>query len=76
MSEGTEGLTREERIWAFNEWMRRYIQEPDQFSREFEEVVAFLDDEEGYGTRCNAYLEALIAERRAATESLPDEPLR
>ena len=28
---------------AFNEWMRRYIETPEQFAREFQVVIAFND---------------------------------
>lgn len=46
---------------AMNEWMRRYIEEPESFSREFEAVNKFLEEEtEGiepsYGEVCSAYM--------------------
>lgn len=52
---------------AFNEWMRRYTEEPDQFAREWQTVSEFLKQEaEGvepdYGKRCAAYLSKLLAE--------------
>jgi len=52
---------------AFNEWMRRYIESPEQFSREFEAVTAFLAEQSQhkpptYGEECAAYLAQLMAE--------------
>lgn len=52
---------------AFNEWMRRYIDEPDRFSREFETVIAFCRQigrrrEPSYGRECAEYLLQLIEE--------------
>jgi hypothetical protein len=52
---------------AFNEWMRRYIEAPEQFEAEFRAINAFLADaDEGreptYGETCAAYLWQLIAE--------------
>jgi hypothetical protein len=46
---------------AFNEWMRRYIEEPSRFMREFESVSKFEKEEaEGkeptYGDSCASYL--------------------
>jgi hypothetical protein len=43
-----------------NEWMRRYIEEPERYAREWQSVVEFKADEsEGrepeYGERCEAY---------------------
>ena len=52
---------------AFNEWMRRFIEEPDRFSREFQEVTQYLseiddDKEPTYGRECAAYLEKIMGE--------------
>jgi hypothetical protein len=52
---------------AFNEWMRRYIEEPERFEREIVEVRRFLiEDDSGeppsYGSECAAYLDNLITE--------------
>lgn len=59
-------ITREERIQAFAEWMRSYIESPHEFTREWESVVLALEDGGAtYGASCNAYLEHLVAERRA-----------
>lgn len=51
---------------AFNEWMRRYVEEPEAFEAEFRSVGAFLKDraegrEPTYGEHCAAYLEQLLA---------------
>ena len=64
-------MTYEENIRTSNEWMRRYIEQPEQFSREFESVTSFLKDEaEGrepsYGERCAAYQFKLLDEMNAA----------
>lgn len=51
------------RAEAFNEWMRRYIVNPDAFEREFQTVQRFLaplgGDDPGYGEVCAAYLDLL-----------------
>lgn len=54
-------------VAAFNEWMRRYIEDPDTFSREFQSVRDFLAAENAgvtpsYGEECTAYLEKVAAE--------------
>ena len=45
---------------AFNEWMRRYTDEPERFEREFQTVAEFLATPDGddptYGAECAAYL--------------------
>ncbi len=51
---------------AFNEWMRRYTEDPDQFEREFQSVRRFLceraaAEEPSYGECCAAYLTELMA---------------
>jgi hypothetical protein len=48
----------------FNEWMRRYIADPEQFGREFQSVQDFLAEQRQgkvptYGESCAAYLEQL-----------------
>lgn len=53
---------------AFNEWMRRFTEEPDRFSREWQAVSEFLKEREAgqepsYGREAAAYLEQLIAEQ-------------
>ena len=52
---------------AFNEWMRRYIEEPDRFDREWQSVGEYIQEtSEGktpsYGESCAAYLSRLIEE--------------
>lgn len=52
---------------AFNEWMRRYTDTPEQFDREWQTVAEFLKDkaegrEPSYGETCAAYLERLLTE--------------
>lgn len=52
---------------AFNEWMRRYIEEPEQYNREFESVREFerqehAGEEPSYGQSCGAYLRKLMQE--------------
>lgn len=56
---------------CFNEWMRRFIEYPERFEREFVTVAEFLkDDGEGreptYGETCAAYMETLAADRPLA----------
>lgn len=51
--------------WAFNEWMRRYIEEPERFAREFQEVGAYQEAiaegrEPDYGKTCASYLRSLV----------------
>ncbi len=46
---------------AFNEWMRRYTDEPERFAREFQMVGEFLEqtergEEPTYGETAAAYL--------------------
>ena len=58
-------------VKAFNEWMRRYIEEPDRFEREFQSVNEFLADESdgkepSYGEACSAYMLKLNEELCAA----------
>lgn len=57
---------------AFNEWMRRYIEEPERFRCEWQTVGEYIQQaSEGktpsYGERCTAYLYGIIEELRAAT---------
>lgn len=52
---------------AFNEWMRRFIEDPDGFNREFEAVNQFLTEtnegrEPTYGETCAAYMQKLAVE--------------
>jgi hypothetical protein len=50
---------------AFNEWMRRYIENPEEFARQFQSVGAFLSEknkgvEPSYGEICAEYLDSLM----------------
>lgn len=59
-------LTKEQMIAAFNEWMRRYTEDPTKFEAEFQTVGAFLTamnsgEEPDYGQRCTALMEELAA---------------
>jgi hypothetical protein len=52
---------------AFNEWMRRYTENPEQFEREFVIVTRFMNEknsgvEPSYGEICAAYLTVLVEE--------------
>lgn len=49
------------RAQAFDEWMRRYIHEPDRFEAEWRTITTFLQEndagsEPSYGQKCDAYL--------------------
>lgn len=60
-------MDKEKAAKAFNEWMRRFEQEPERFENEYESVKRFLREkaagrEPSYGERCAAYLEKLMAE--------------
>lgn len=55
---------------VMNEWMRRYIDEPERFEREFRTVGAFLSDLEAcevpsYGRQSAAYVMQIRAELAA-----------
>jgi hypothetical protein len=52
---------------AFNEWMRRYTENPEEFTREFQTVQEFLaakssGKEPSYGEHCAEYLLTLVGE--------------
>lgn len=54
-------------IRTSNEWMRRYIESPEKFARDFQSVTQFLADtaqgrEPDYGERCTAYQFVLLDE--------------
>jgi len=54
-------LTKSEIAVVLNEWMRRYIEEPDKFSREFEAINLFLSEDgrgvkPSYGDTCAEYM--------------------
>ena len=52
---------------AFNEWMRRYIEEPKRYEKEIKTVKRFVKEEKqgiepSYGEFCFEYLNRLIIE--------------
>lgn len=54
-------------VRAFNEWMRRFIEDPSGFKGEWQDVQVFLKErdagkEPSYGEACDAYLRKLLAE--------------
>ena len=54
---------------AFNEWMRRYTENPEQFEREFQAVSRYLAEKAdgkkpSYGESCAAYLAELVEEMK------------
>jgi hypothetical protein len=56
-----------EAIATFNEWMQRYIDNPEQFNREFQEVTQFLQERNdghtpSYGESCTAYFNKIHAD--------------
>lgn len=56
---------------AFNEWMRRYTEEPETFAAEFKTVGTFLAEqaegrEPSYGEVCTAYQFKILDELNAA----------
>ena len=66
-------MTNVQMVKAFNEWMRRFIEEPDRYNREFESVNQFLADEANgveptYGERCTGYMVKLMCESAAAEQ--------
>lgn len=60
-------MTNAQMAKCFNEWMRRFIDEPDRFEREFKAVNDFLADEADgkeptYGETCSQYMSDLAKE--------------
>ena len=58
-------FTREQMAAGFNEWMRRFEEDPTRFESEFETVRRFVDERSdgavpSYGGACVAYLELLV----------------
>jgi hypothetical protein len=54
-------------VKAFNEWMRRFIEHPEQFAREWQTVAEFQREsgqgaEPSYGEVSVGYLQKLISE--------------
>jgi len=57
---------------AFNEWQRRFIEEPDLFKEQWASIKRTLQEradgvEPSYGANCASYLESLLS------EALPEE---
>jgi hypothetical protein len=55
---------------AFNEWMRRYTEEPERFQAEFKTVGAFLAEsadgkEPSYGETSAAYMFSVLTDLNA-----------
>jgi hypothetical protein len=64
-------MTYDETVKLSNEWMRRFIETPEEFAHQFQSMTAFLKDEaEGrepsYGELCAAYIFSLQDETKAA----------
>lgn len=60
-------MTNAQMAKCFNEWMRRFIEEPDRFAHEFQTVNQFLADQQdgrepSYGETSAAYMEQLAKE--------------
>jgi hypothetical protein len=70
---GPRHIDQEQLAAALNELMRRYIEEPDKFEREFQAVGQFVAQEAAgetpsYGLNCSAYLLKLSDELAAKAE--------
>lgn len=64
----SEKLAKEDFIWAFNEWWRRYRDEPEKFAREFQAIAelnaaAAEGREPTLGDEGWAYIRELLKER-------------
>ncbi len=58
-------MTKEKMAAAFNEWMRRYIEEPERFLREWQSIQDFNATRRKkkiptYGSACADYLHELM----------------
>lgn len=72
--------TKEKIAAAFNEWMRRYTENPEQFQREWQSVNAFLAEknegkEPGYGQACAEYFGQLLGEASVETTAATPVPV-
>lgn len=66
-------FNKEDLVKVFNEWMRRYIESPEEFSREFESINLFLseegrDEKPSYGETCFQYILKLNEELQGETK--------
>jgi hypothetical protein len=78
MTEKKIEATESEMAQAFNEWMRRYIEEPERFAHELKSVRAFEKAEsEGqepdYGADSTSYLCAILDEHRRRNAGAHEE---
>jgi len=60
-------MTQERLAVLFNEWQRRYIADPDGFTREFQDVAKFMAETANgktpsYGDECSAWMAKLDSE--------------
>jgi hypothetical protein len=60
-------LNKQNVVRVINEWLRRFIEHPEQYQREFEEVTKFLaetarGETPTYGDECAAYMQHLADE--------------
>ena len=65
-----------EMVDAFNEWMRLYTEDPEDFAREFQTVARFIADGDAgrrpsYGRTCTQFLKGLAGKIAAVIESPP-----
>lgn len=61
-------MEKADRVWAFNEWMRLYTEEPSKFEQMFETATRYLREvaegkEPSYGEACDEFMTRLVAER-------------
>lgn len=64
---------------AFNEWMRRYTDDPSRFKREWQHVSEYLaaraaGNEPTYGACCAAYLHQLLRDLQGVKDAAPPPP--
>jgi hypothetical protein len=54
-------MTKEQMAMCFNEWMQRYVDDPQSFEVEFQTVARFLtEDDPTYGDECAAYMFSIL----------------
>lgn len=66
-------------VTLFNEWMRRFTEEPEKFQAEFKSVGKFLQEdaagkEPGYGRHCTEFLAFLDDDLQATAVPAPPKP--
>ena len=59
--------TQNEMVWAFNEWQRRYVEDPEGFEHSWVSVMNYLDGDpdnnvNDHGVRQAAYFVSLLNE--------------